>query len=149
MCGFAGIFNNSFPIAKDQLQNIANQVSFRGPDSCGMRLFSDEFIAGETGTNAVFFNRLAILDLDSRSDQPFEDEDFSLTFNGEIYNYTQLKYDLQSHGHTFHTTSDTEVLFHALKEWGTEALHRINGMFSFCWLWFRGRQNFASVLNSG
>ena len=134
MCGFAGLFNNSFTVHKQQLADIAAKVSFRGPDSCGIRLYDNEMRAGDQGTTALFFNRLAIIDLDHRSDQPFADDRFTLIFNGEIYNYKELKTSLEKEGYRFHTTSDTEVLFFALRHWGTAALPRLNGMFAFCWL---------------
>lgn len=132
MCGFAGLLNNSFNVDRGQLAGIAGKVSFRGPDSCGIRLYDRELNAGERGNNALFFNRLAILDLDARSDQPFGDGQHTLLFNGEIYNYKELRQELQKEGCLFHTTSDTEVVFYALKKWGTAALTRFNGMFAFC-----------------
>jgi asparagine synthase (glutamine-hydrolysing) len=132
MCGLAGILNNSFSVHRDQLAAISCKVAFRGPDNTGLRFYDEQLRPAAEGNNAIFFNRLAIIDLDARSDQPFEDERYTLQFNGEIYNYTELKKDLQEKGFTFHTTSDTEVLFHALHHWGTDALQRINGMFSFC-----------------
>lgn len=134
MCGFAGILNNPFSISKIKITAIAEKVSFRGPDSCGIRLYSDEMKPGDAGTNALFFNRLAIMDIDPRSDQPFEDERFTLSFNGEIYNYAELRSILQKIGYQFSTTSDTEVLFYALKEWKTDAVSKLNGMFAFCWI---------------
>src|SRR5690606_15212986 len=88
----------------------------------------------EIGTHAIFFNRLAIIDLDHRSDQPFEDQRFLLVFNGEIYNYHNLKSQLQAKGVSFKTTSDTEVLFYLLREHGIGALGLLNGMFAFFWL---------------
>ena len=134
MCGFGGIFNNSFAISRENCLEIARKVSFRGPDSCRVNLYNEELTASVQGNNAVFFNRLAIIDLDPRSDQPFEDDWYTLLFNGEIYNYQELKTILQRDGYFFKTTSDTEVLFHALQKWGSDALGRLNGMFAFCWI---------------
>jgi asparagine synthase (glutamine-hydrolysing) len=134
MCGFAGLFNNLFSLNKQQVSDIAGCVSFRGPDSQGIRLFDHEFKMDDKGINVLFFNRLAILDLDARSDQPFEDERYSLVFNGEIYNYAELKNLLVREGYSFHTSSDTEVLFYSLQLWGVKALERLNGMFAFCWI---------------
>ena len=111
MCGFAGLLNNAFPVRQRQLAAIAAAVCFRGPNNCGIRFYDQHLHAGEEGNNAMFFNRLAIMDLDPRSNQPFEDERYTLLFNGEIYNYLELKKTLQQDGILFHTTSDTEVLF--------------------------------------
>jgi asparagine synthase (glutamine-hydrolysing) len=134
MCGFGGILNNKFSVRQKQLAGIAAAVSFRGPDNCGLR-FYDEFLqAADQGKNALFFNRLAILDLDPRSNQPFEDERYTLLFNGEIYNYLELKATLQQEGIIFHTTSDTEVLFQVLIKFGAKGLKRLNGMFAICWI---------------
>ena len=116
------------------MADIAAKVSFRGPDSCGIRIFDRGMKPGGEGNTALFFNRLAIMDLDHRSDQPFGDERYTLIFNGEIYNYKELKAILEGEGCSFQTTSDTEVLFFALRRWGRSALPRINGMFAFCWL---------------
>jgi asparagine synthase (glutamine-hydrolysing) len=134
MCGFAGIFNNSFTISGGNCLEIARKVSFRGPDNCQVRLYNEELVQTEQGNSVIFFNRLAIIDLDARSDQPFEDDRYTLIYNGEIYNYQGLKKDLQQDGYGFKTTSDTEVLFFALKKWGVDCLRRLNGMFSFCWI---------------
>ncbi|HEU5164333.1 MAG TPA: asparagine synthase (glutamine-hydrolyzing) [Chitinophagaceae bacterium] len=134
MCGFAGLLNNSFVICRQQISGIANQVAFRGPDNNGIRIYDQEMNTVDTGNNMLFFNRLAILDLDERSNQPFEDNRFVLTFNGEIYNYVELKGALMKEGYVFHTTSDTEVLFFALRHWGVNALSQLNGMFAFCWM---------------
>ena len=134
MCGFGGILNNSFSIYPKQLAEISSKVSFRGPDSCGIRIYDHNLQPAGEGNNAIFFNRLAIIDLDARSDQPFEDDRYSILFNGEIYNYLELKKSLEKEGCFFHTTSDTEVLFYALKQWGINGISRLNGMFAFCWI---------------
>jgi asparagine synthase (glutamine-hydrolysing) len=134
MCGFGGVISHKNTLRAADVAGIASKVSFRGPDSCGIRILDELLNVAESGNTALFFNRLAIVDLDSRSDQPFEDDENLLMFNGEIYNYHELKEQLQKGGATFHTTSDTEVFFYALKKWGKEALPRLNGMFAFFWL---------------
>ncbi|HVU99204.1 MAG TPA: asparagine synthase (glutamine-hydrolyzing) [Puia sp.] len=134
MCGLAGVLNNEFPVEAGQLAAICRKVSFRGPDSSRQRLYDKGLHPADRGNTAVFFNRLAIIDLDARSNQPFEDDRYTLVFNGEIYNYRSLKDELKAQGFSFRTTSDTEVLFYALQRWGADALKRINGMFAFCWL---------------
>jgi len=130
MCGFAGILNDSKLSSKDQITTFASCVSFRGPDSTGVRVFNSNFQPSEIGNNAVFFNRLAIIDLDARSDQPFENDRYLLVFNGEIYNYKELKATLQDSGVKFKTSSDTEVLFYGLIRFGSQFLPQLNGMFS-------------------
>ncbi len=134
MCGFAGIINSDRPITQEQLAAVAAKVSFRGPDSYGARVMDSQCKPVQQGTTALFFNRLAIMDLDHRSDQPFEDDRYLLMFNGEIYNFPELKSSLQKEGIQFHTTSDTEVLFFALRQWGKAALPKLNGMFALLWL---------------
>lgn len=134
MCGFGGILNNSFLLNEETCWGIAQKSSFRGPDSCRIRLYDEFLQASPLGNNAIFFNRLAIIDLDARSNQPFEDDRYTLVFNGEIYNYLELKKELLTSGYNFKTTSDTEVLFFALQCWGTAGLSKLNGMFSFCWI---------------
>jgi asparagine synthase (glutamine-hydrolysing) len=134
MCGFAGIFNSPDRLTFDQCNILAQKVSFRGPDNCSIRFYDQELCPGQSGPNMFFFNRLAIMDLDKRSNQPFEDSRYSLVFNGEIYNFRELRSILEKKGYLFQTTSDTEVLFYALQAWGLEALEKLNGMFAFCWL---------------
>jgi asparagine synthase (glutamine-hydrolysing) len=134
MCGFGGILNSSNLINSSRVAGIADQVSFRGPDNCRLRIYNESFESATVGNHFIFFNRLAIIDLDSRSDQPFEDDRFTLMFNGEIYNFHQLKKELGQAGFVFKTSSDTEVLFYAMQKWGVQALKRLNGMFSLCWI---------------
>ena len=81
----------------------------------------------------LIHRRLAIIDLDRRSDQPFRFDGSALAFNGEIYNYIELRNALIALGHQFCTSGDTEVLAHALREWGAAALDRLEGMWAFAW----------------
>lgn len=134
MCGFAGIINNDFPVHQKQLADIAACAKFRGPDSCGLRIYDAGLQESPAGVHAFFFNRLAIIDIDHRSNQPFEDKRYTLLFNGEIYNYKELREELLQKGCSFHTSSDTEVLFYALQHWGKHTLSRLNGMFAFCFI---------------
>src|SRR5262249_39464612 len=78
-------------------------------------------------------NRLSILDLSSQSHQPMWDKerDWCMTYNGEIYNYLEIKQELLNLNYHFETQSDTEVILHAFKEWGTQALQKFNGPFAF------------------
>ncbi|HEY5588583.1 MAG TPA: asparagine synthase (glutamine-hydrolyzing) [Candidatus Paceibacterota bacterium] len=131
MCGFAGIINREQSLSKQQVSEIARLVSFRGPDHTGISIYDTDFIRQELGETAFFFNRLSIIDLDSRSNQPFEDDRYTLLFNGEIYNYQSIKKELQDKKIVFHTTSDTEVLFRALILFGNAIIEKLNGMFAF------------------
>lgn len=134
MCGFGGVLNSSEAVDKRFISSVSEAVKFRGPDSCGIKIYDKNLNVADQGIHALFFNRLAIIDLDKRSDQPFEDQRYSLIFNGEVYNYKDLRKELLNRGITFTTSSDTEVLFNALKCWGTEAVSKLNGMFSFCFI---------------
>ena len=119
MCGIAGIIGKN--ASKDILLKMTNAQKHRGPDYTGFWL--DE--------NVCFgHNRLSIIDLSENANQPFQDEEerYQLIFNGEIYNYLELKNELD---YNFVTSSDTEVLFAAYLKWGKACLNKLNGMFSF------------------
>lgn len=138
MCGIAGIlhFDVERPVDPVLLQGMTRAVSHRGPDGEGF------FIRDNVGLG---HRRLAIIDL-STGDQPMFSKDRSLVlvFNGEIYNYIELREELKSLGHTFDTTSDTEVILHAYEEWGFECQNKFNGMWAFA-LWdSRQRHLFVS-----
>src|ERR1044072_9116878 len=112
MCGFAGILNSKENISSGYLKSVAKVVSFRGPDSTDIRVFNNDLQIAEDGSCGFFFNRLSIIDLHTRSNQPFERDNCMLLFNGEIYNYKTIKKELEKAGVEFETTSDTEVLFY-------------------------------------
>jgi len=101
---------------------MAGAMAHRGPDGEG---FWEDTVAG------LAFRRLAIIDLDARSDQPLHLGPWHLVFNGEIYDYRERRIELERLGHEFVTEGDGEVLLHAWDEWGEQALERINGMFAF------------------
>jgi len=121
MCGIAGIIGNYKEL---QLDAMHGSQHHRGPDATG-KYFDD-------GWAALGHNRLAIIDLSAQSNQPFRDDSgrYVLVFNGEIYNYIEIKADLQNQ-YDFKTESDTEVLLAAFIIYGTECLEKFNGMFSF------------------
>ncbi len=124
MCGIAGIFGSSFnkPIPLAALRH-------RGPDSEGIWTDPEDKIwLGHT--------RLSILDLSEAGRQPMECEDgrYYIIFNGEIYNFLELRKELQDKGYVFHTETDTEIIAAAYDSWGVECLHRFNGMWAFA-LW--------------
>ena len=119
ICGFTGKIENREQV----LDNMMTRIIHRGPDGAGV--YMDEGIA-------MGHRRLSIIDL-STGDQPMKNEDGSLilTFNGEIYNYRELREELLAAGHTFANQSDTEVLLHGYEEWGEKLLDRLRGMFAF------------------
>src|SRR5579875_750610 len=147
MCGIAG-FVSTEGLHPELLISMTHLVKHRGPDGYGFAFFSGENWRGEVIHNeprrpsctlpqiALGNRRLAILDLSTRGNQPMQTEDASLTitFNGEIYNYVELRNDLASRGHVFTTLSDTEVILKAYLEWGADCVTRFNGMWSFA-LW--------------
>jgi len=124
MCGFVSVISNAGHIEKARLISMREQLVHRGPDAAGL------WIAGNIGFGQ---RRLSIVDPVPHSDQPMVSPDgrFVLNYNGEIYNYIELKAELDSLGVVFRTKSDTEVLLHALMVWGPDAIRRLNGMFAF------------------
>ncbi|MEI8340153.1 MAG: asparagine synthase (glutamine-hydrolyzing) [Verrucomicrobiota bacterium] len=127
MCGICGIFDQSGnSIDQAVLGNMVSIIRHRGPDGDG------RFVDGEIGLG---HRRLSIIDL-SGGAQPIGNEDgrVQVVFNGEIYNFVELKAELEGFGHQFRTRSDTEVIVHAYEQWGTDCVKRFNGMFAFA-LW--------------
>lgn len=124
MCGFAALFQASKTFDRELLQSIDNDLYHRGPDSGG--------IISEEGF-ALVFRRLSILDVTQASDQPMTDESgrYSIVFNGEIYNYKELRKQLIGKGRTFTTSGDTEVILQGYLEWGVEVLDKLEGMYAF------------------
>ena len=124
MCGIAGIVRlDGGEVEKWRLEAMNKAMAHRGPDGEGFY---------NRGGIGLAHRRLAIIDL-ATGQQPMFNEDgaISIVFNGEIYNFLDLKSELQSLGHIFRTQSDTEVLLHAYEEWGDRMLSRLNGMFAF------------------
>lgn len=122
MCGFVG-FTNKIGDSGEVLSRMTESIKHRGPDSEGEYIDSDI---------ALGFRRLSIIDISTGS-QPIFNEDGSkvLVFNGEIYNYRDLRAELVGKGHTFTTNTDSEVLLHGYEEWGHQLLNRLRGMFAF------------------
>jgi asparagine synthase (glutamine-hydrolysing) len=124
MCGITGIFNfNKQPIAHQTIKAMSDSIAHRGPDGEG--IFIDEYVA-------LGHRRLAILDTSSKGAQPMASHngDWVIVFNGCVYNFKSLKLELQSKGHEFFSTSDTEVITEGLAEYGPSFFERINGMFA-------------------
>ena len=123
MCGIVG-FTNKVDNAETVLGKMMDRIRHRGPDSDGK--YIDENIA-------MGFRRLSIIDLSDVGSQPIfnEDRTLVLTFNGEIYNYKELREQLIKAGHSFYTATDSEVLIHGYEEWGEKLLDKLRGMFAF------------------
>ncbi|PYR99877.1 MAG: asparagine synthase (glutamine-hydrolyzing) [Acidobacteria bacterium] len=132
MCGIAGIFDfNRAPVDRQRLETMTSVIAHRGPDGAGV------FLGQGIGLG---HRRLSIIDLEGGA-QPLANENGSLqvVFNGEIYNYVELRAELIANGHRFRTASDTEVIVHGYEEWGRECVAHFNGMFAFA-LWDGNRR---------
>ena len=123
MCGITGILNHQGQVHRDQIEIMTSSLSHRGPDGEGLWI---------KGNVALGHRRLAIIDL-ATGQQPLcnEDQTVWVTFNGEIYNYLDLRKELIQKGHRFKTQSDTEVIVHAYEEWGDRCVEKFRGMFAF------------------
>ncbi|MGC6428954.1 MAG: asparagine synthase (glutamine-hydrolyzing) [Flavobacteriales bacterium] len=119
MCG---IYVSNLLIEEKKLRHKLESIKFRGPDYTGITQ-KDDLSFGHL--------RLSIIDLDERSNQPYEYDNLTLVFNGEIYNFLEIKSELEALGHTFNTSSDTEVLIKGFKQWGEDVVYKLNGMFAF------------------
>jgi len=133
MCGIAGAFSNSqptFTLAQLVGEIVASQLA-RGPDHQAV-----VELPQPTGQLVLGHNRLSIIDLSEQSNQPLWDHSgrYCIVFNGEIYNYLELRQELQALGHCFRTQGDTEVILEAFKAWGQAAWERFIGMFAFALL---------------
>lgn len=122
MCGISGIIGEK--ASYELITKMTSLLVHRGNDA--INHYVDNNIA-------LGHNRLSIIDLNPSSDQPFQSRDFPyiIVFNGEIYNYLEIKIELQQNGYKFRTASDTEVLLYSYIEWGEECLQHLKGMFSF------------------
>lgn len=153
MCGIAGIVSlDGFDY--QSLVAMTNLISYRGPDGFGfaydslaknssLELVHNQYRSPRTPDAVVGLGnrRLAILDISNAGNQPMaiEEGSYCITFNGEIYNYKEVRSELERYGHRFHSRTDTEVILRSYLEWGENCLHRFNGMWSFA-LWDRPRQ---------
>lgn len=123
MCGFVG-FTGSIENKEAVLEAMMNRIVHRGPDMGG------QYFDGDV---SMGFRRLSILDLSEAGRQPMTsvDGNVTVTFNGEIYNFQELRAQLEAAGHTFHCNADTEVLVHGYEEWGEGLVDRLRGMYGF------------------
>ena len=133
MCGICGHLtaDPAEPADGELLRKLNSTIRHRGPDSDGY------YVNGPVG---LAISRLAIIDV-TGGRQPIGNEDDSVVvvFNGEIYNFHELRAELEKHGHRFKTRSDTEVIVHGYEQWGDDVLHRLNGMFAIA-LWDERRR---------
>lgn len=129
MCGICGIinYNTNGAVEKNLLENMCRQMVHRGPDDQGV------YIKNGNPNVGLGHRRLSIIDLSAAGHQPMTNEDatIQLVFNGEIYNYKELRFQLEQKGHTFKSNTDTETLVHLYEEYGTECVKRLRGMFAF------------------
>ncbi|MDV2495772.1 MAG: asparagine synthase (glutamine-hydrolyzing) [bacterium] len=143
MCGIAGIVDSlSRPIEAELLRAMARPLAHRGPDHEGVWVNTDGQVQGQRPTAGLGHRRLSIIDISPSAHQPLCNEDGSVwvVTNGEIYNFPELKEELEGRGHVFRSRSDTEVLVHGYEEWGEGLLGRLRGMYAFgIWDDRRGR----------
>lgn len=138
MCGITGIFNlNGAPVSTVTLRKMTDAIIHRGPDGEGF--YTDGFVG-------LGHRRLAIIDLSPAGHQPMitQDGQVVLSYNGEIYNFQELRAELESLGHQFHSRTDSEVVLKAWVEWGKECVTRFNGMFAFA-IWDKREQSLFLV----
>ncbi|MBY0493483.1 MAG: asparagine synthase (glutamine-hydrolyzing) [Cyanobacteria bacterium] len=125
MCGIAGIVHlTGAPVDRSVLQSMTDAIAHRGPDDTGCH------VAGPVG---IGNRRLSIIDLSAHGHQPMANEtgDVFVTYNGAIYNFRELRIELERDGHRFQSHTDTEVIVHAYEQWGDACVDRFNGMFAF------------------
>ena len=133
MCGITGIVHlDQTPVADRQVQRMTDTLAHRGPDGQGI------FIDAQVGLG---HRRLAIIDPSAAGCQPMSTADghLTLTYNGEIYNFRELRRELENLGYRFNSRTDSEVVLHAYQEWGSACVQRFNGMFAFA-IWDKHRR---------
>lgn len=126
MCGIAGFIDQKKQTSEDILVAMTNTLYHRGPDGSGVELLNLTDYSIGLGQR-----RLAIIDLSEHGKQPMQFEHLWITFNGEIYNFKEIRSDLESLGHSFSSHSDTEVILHSYAQWGEKCVDRFIGMFAF------------------
>jgi asparagine synthase (glutamine-hydrolysing) len=126
MCGLVGLVQADRPVDAGMFERMRDTLVHRGPDDAGSAYF-------DTGRIALGHRRLSFLDLSAHGRQPLSNEDGSVwvVFNGEIYNFLELREELLHAGHAFSSSTDTEVLVHGYEAWGEGLVSRLKGMFAF------------------
>ena len=130
MCGISGLYSSieKYNTLETLLNKSLKKLSYRGPDNSGVEKFINQ-----NGCLVLGHTRLSIIDLSDEANQPMNSHDkrYSLVFNGEIYNYIEIRNKLRNLGYKFNTSSDTEVLLVAWQHWKKDCISKLNGMFSF------------------
>lgn len=128
MCGIVGIISLNQKVSENALKSMTSAIRHRGPDAAGIKIWSTDNYS--LGLGHV---RLSIIDLSSNADQPMVSEELglSISYNGEIYNFSEIKQELLRKGYQFRSNSDTEVILAAYHQWGQDCLLKFNGMFAF------------------
>jgi asparagine synthase (glutamine-hydrolysing) len=124
VCGIAGCYQQAD--GQTLVDVMSDRIAHRGPDAAGVWSHTDDRVSVQLG-----HRRLSIIDLTTAADQPLSKDGLTLVYNGELYNYKELRAELVGHGARFTTKSDTEVVLEAWRAWGPEALRRFRGMFAF------------------
>jgi asparagine synthase (glutamine-hydrolysing) len=127
MCGISGYIDFKNKLNENSLLNMVKSLKHRGPDDIGHDLTQLDFC-----TIGLAHARLSIIDLSPGGHQPMLFNHLKIVFNGEIYNFKEIRKDLEELGHCFKSSSDTEVILHAFQEWGKECVNRFIGMFAIC-----------------
>ncbi|MBT1700922.1 asparagine synthase (glutamine-hydrolyzing) [Fulvivirgaceae bacterium PWU4] len=126
MCGIAGFVDFNNKSNEKTIQSMIQPIHHRGPDDTGSYLYND--FKGSIGFG---HKRLSIIDISSGGHQPMHYEQYTIVFNGEMYNYKSVRSELEKEGYTFDSASDTAVILRAFHKWGVQAVHKFIGMFSF------------------
>lgn len=126
MCGITGFFDFNNNTSREILLQMVASMHHRGPDDAGVELLQDANCLLGFGQA-----RLSIIDLSEAGHQPMMYKHLTIVFNGEIYNYKEIRSELVKKGHAFSTQTDTEVILHSFEEWGTKSVDRFIGMFAF------------------
>ena len=149
MCGILGIYDQT-PIENFESAccTLLQRIHYRGPDDEGTLFLNPDGHAWKQNGPCLFMGhkRLSIIDLSESGHQPMSNEDKTLwiVFNGEIYNYLEIRQELLTHGHCFSSNTDTEVILHGYETWGIEVLDRLRGMFAFCIYDVKARKLFVA-----
>ena len=133
MCGLAGVLqHDGAPVDLEALHRAGRSIAHRGPDDAGFKVL---------GPAGLAHRRLSIIDLSDAGHQPMSNEDQTvwLAYNGEVYNFRELRRLLEARGHRFRSRTDSEVLVHGYEEWGVSLLERLNGIFAFA-IWDESRR---------
>jgi len=133
MCGIAGILNfNQQAVSYSHIKAMTDILHHRGPDGEG------QYVEGMIGLG---HRRLAIIDLSVAGHQPMQTKDgrYTITYNGEVYNFKELRIQLEALGYQFHSNTDSEVVLYAYTQWGVKCVDKFNGMFAFA-VWDKKEQ---------